>query len=120
MHRILKPRNILCHALFTITGEATSPVIGGSVLSAIALMTLVILLLGGLIYYKKRKSRKLHIRYSVIHASSVGLNTVIFTAMLGVQIGRAGASRVVNPKGRNLKGVIHRAGSWHTRVVVAG
>ena len=57
--------------LFTITGEATSSVdtgavIGGTVLGAIALMSLVILLLGCLICYKKRKSRKLLIRYSVI------------------------------------------------------
>ena len=53
-------------------------------------------------------------------ASSVEVNTVLFNAMLGVQIGRAGASRVVNPKAGTLKGVIHRAGSWHTRVDVAG
>ena len=53
-------------------------------------------------------------------ASSVEVNTVLFTAMLGVQIGRAGASRVMNPKAGTLKGVIHRAGSWHTRVDVAG
>ena len=54
--------------LFTITGEATSSgaVVGGTVLGAIALTALVILLLGCLIYYKKRKSRKLLIRYSVI------------------------------------------------------
>ena len=40
-------------------------------------------------------------------ASSVG-RTVLFTAMPGVQIGRAGASRVVNPKAGNLKGEIRQ------------
>ena len=64
--------DILCHTRFAITGEATSSlintgaVIGGTIPVAIALMALVILLLGGLICYKKKKSRKLHIRYSVI------------------------------------------------------
>ena len=76
LYRVLihhtKTIDILCHTRFTTTGEGTSSqintgaVIGGTVLGAIALMALVILLLGGLIYYKKKKSRKLHIRYSVI------------------------------------------------------
>ena len=70
--------------LFTITVEATSSgaVISGTVLGVIALMSLVILLLGCLIYYQKRKSRKLHIRYSVILYASLKMTFVIRNASL--------------------------------------
>ena len=60
----------LTFIILIVTGEATpstdtGAVIGGTILGAIALMALVIPLLGCLIYCKKRKSRKLHIKYSV-------------------------------------------------------
>ena len=57
--------------ILVVTGEATSSVatgavIGGTVSGSIALMALVCLLLGCLIYNKKRKRRRLHMRYVVI------------------------------------------------------
>ena len=46
-------------------------VIGGTVACSIALMAWVSLLLGCLIYNKKRKRRRLHIRYVVIQYASL-------------------------------------------------
>ena len=72
---ILKPRNILYAMHFYFTGAATSSVdigavIAGTILGTIALTALVILLLGCFIYNKKRKSKKLRIRYWLIQYAS--------------------------------------------------
>ena len=62
---------------FFYFGVATSSqvdvgaVIGGTILGFLALITLFIPLLGCLIYCKKRKTRKLDIRYVVIQYTSI-------------------------------------------------
>ena len=52
-------------------------VIGGTVACSIALMAWVSLLLGCLIYNKKRKRRRLHIRYVVIQYASLKMLVIL-------------------------------------------